>query len=310
MNPLSTAQNSNPDLGRWFVKSFRWFMLLWLGLTITKGIEGLAWRTHNHAQFDSEFLVVFGPTSTDWLPNRSFNCVYLAGILQLFITLSFAVRYIPAFIDPIERFAHLDTGETLTRSLVRARLQQITPRHVAFVFVISAVEYLLLVHASMSFHDLRQWLNFLLLLVICDSLFFLSGNLFWNGIKIAWEGLRMWTLVKLAAIMRRFSRNGSAVFDTHLAGEKLVAEQTISRLRRVVRTYGIWNTLDLLIVSGGLFATRLLPAGAGVSSGARWTEFFVLIALSAVILLETWRHFRHPMLQATYRRHLQLFALA
>lgn len=304
LTPTSTSV-SNANLGVWFVKTFRWFMLFCLTLIISKGVESIAWGNEGYAQFRLESVVVFGP-NFGWWPSLNFgmlNRSYIAGVMELFITLLFAIRYVPAFIDPIERYAELDGNEDIVKDKVISGLGRIKPVHIASVFVVATVEYLLLVHASMSFSQIRQWLNFLLALVVFDSMFFLSKGIIFFVLAKIYEPLRIGVLRFVIKIFSYKDQNASDNYIEQQISSYFKNKKELGQ--KLVSTYGLWNVIDFAVI---VVFLQFIPSGGGGTQGIPWTVLGYLFLLLIAVAVTTYFHFKSPKPRAAYHRHIAVFS--
>jgi hypothetical protein len=270
------------NLGLNFVSLFRWLLLLLFSLLIEKSAEGITYLVNKQVIF-TEHVVhapLFGLPDDLMSPTLMPHWTYLVGLLQLAITLLFAARYFLCLVDPLERIMGIHAEQSRQANLTNLEdaFKRIGIGHIMLVVGIAIPEFVLLFHASTAFYDYHQWICFLLLLVIWDSLLFIVvlGNLHrlvriviklqrkrFNVVE--WISRLIYAAKTFRTIVRK-SDTGElnaqfaarkavrdAAYDTKLKHYTEIEDE----LKSIKTDYGPWNTLDFLVLFTGLFDKRL-----------------------------------------------------
>jgi hypothetical protein len=284
------------EVGLIFLAAFRWLLLLLFSLILEKAAESVTITfTEDSPAYTLKTLpVIYSPMFGDadqpwhflWVPNWK----YIAGIVQIFLTLLFAAKYFLCLVDPIERFAgiaDLTPSKDTQRQVVTRIKEKISNYHIGLIAVVAIPEFVLLFHAATSIASYRQWLMFLFLLVLWDSVAFFFMLEFFTRIEVWWRrlairctkvkrkcteklqklGLATKVVRDVLSILGKKSQDAQEVAArltqaaTQLAEQeevfnaKLTTKKDELRLleeNRPVFDYGPWNYLDALVLILGL----------------------------------------------------------
>jgi hypothetical protein len=305
------------NLGVIFVNFFKWMLILLFALILQRAAEGITFRLENKIVYSNHVVhsPVLGlsdnlldPLQIALMPHWS----YLVGVLQMIITLLFAARYFLCLIDPLERISgiHSRQVEMSDSNAIKEALHKTKEWHILLVIVIALPEFLLLFHAATSFASYHQWICFLLLLVIWDSLLFFGilGNLHYvvtlrgwihkKSFRCSYKRMNKKYGSKLAHTMR-ISKTKTVLKQLHQARrqnydkykERRNRYKGITRKLKQIKTdYGPWNYLDGLILLICL-ADRRLYIDKGmvpINSNPLWAEWIATVLICLLFLFLTW----------------------
>jgi hypothetical protein len=272
------------NLGLIFVRTFRWLLLLLFSLVLEKGAEGVMIR-----MLDCETPYLAKDMSPFTVP---LQLNYLGGVAQLVILMLFVLRYFFCLVDPLERAARLDeiSPQEITPRVLRHSLARITEGRIVYVFAISLGEFILLLHASMSFKSPDIFLVFLWLLVAFDSIIFMIVPrllLYQAQLTHSREFVRMlYRLIK--AFFNARKNGGDAVakarenFDDWAARNGPL-EENIQIIDRTIQSYGKWNAVDFLLLSFGMAVCCSLRLSGEITGTEKYLLYTWLPVLLAVL---------------------------
>lgn len=179
---MSNQRNLNSGLV--FVTVFRWLLILLTALVFEKLADGICVRITGESFFRQISLWInIGAFTLDSGPFVNQNTLlvanwqsYAIGISQLVTTLLFLVRYFLCLIDGIERKVEISVDTDFSKPGWQNLLSKLPTSTIVGATLISVMEFILLYHAVISVPSTTQWLFFLLLLVLVDTVWFLGPN--------------------------------------------------------------------------------------------------------------------------------------
>jgi hypothetical protein len=304
MTANSCGPSDDYKVGVMFLTGFRWLLLLLFALLIEKAAESVTVSfTETLPVYTSVtvFSPLFGDAKTPWHWLLRPNWRYLAGVMRLFVTLLFGAKYFLCLVDPIERVAKV-VGLSPKSTDIRARVRtcvddEVKGRHVALVALVTIPEFILLFHAATSVANYHQWLMFLLLLVLWDSLAFFGILELWGWLAVAAGRVGILYIKSVARFRKSLWERRAALWIKKIVSDGIhngVGGEEISPKVQAVyqdlqnrrtdledkvkkriaglkgqrppsRDYGPWNLLDAIVLIIGLSRDFVGERGAHAS---------------------------------------------
>jgi hypothetical protein len=272
----SSQSLSGPNLGLIFVEGFRWLLLLLFALLLEKGAEGMTLRVCDEREYP--LTTVF----STW--------EYSIGFLQFLVTVIFAARYLVCLVDPLERICNAFAQQ---KESLMERLHRIHAGHIILVILIAVPEIFFLFHAATSFRSFHQWLTFLLMLVVWDSIafFFFLPSLVWVFYFLARIRPYRGKVDKLLYRPIKRARRTKTLLsiDRQAEEDESRYRDMADDLSGAIGAYIVWNILDALLLITGLLGLHLstnanLPVSfSSVNLGTR--EILTLCGLAVLFPL-------------------------
>lgn len=325
----------NSNLGVKFIEVFRWLLVLLFTLLLEKGAEGITFRIGGeepHPHYDVfRVFPPFGGNVEIWSGGSYLYSImhwsYLTGILQFAITLLFAIRYFVCLVDPFERVTGMDVIESkcwqqkFTVKLTEIQSSRTFIAIVLLVTLISILEFLFLFHAATALRIYEQWLTFLIMLVFCDTFFFIGVfpliprcYACYDGVKrlrsakkLKREKERLGRAIEMQAPWRspgEFGNHGPDYWKPLLEKQELMLieadnkakeltnadakmaderQKTLNDLKKTLGDYSPWNSLDLFILCFALMGYLFL------NDGRTWMIWTLLASsVSFLSLADIW----------------------
>lgn len=322
MTANSSDTSDDYKVGVMFLTGFRWLLLLLFALLIEKAAESVTVSfTEALPVYTSVtvFSPLFGDSQSPWHWLWRPNWRYLAGVMRLFVTLLFGAKYFLCLVDPIERIAKvvgLSPKSTDIRATVRKCVDdEVKGRHVALVALVTIPEFILLFHAATSVANYRQWVMFLLLLVLWDSFAFFGILEFWGRLAVAAGRVEI-LYIKGAARLRKLlwerrANSGIKKIVSDGIHNGVGGEEISPKLRAVYqdlqnrrtdlegkvkkriadgkgqhppfRDYGPWNLLDAIVLIIGL--SRDFVGERGAHASHLFVDKYDYVGLCVFVLL-------------------------
>lgn len=245
-----------------FVSVFRWVLLLLFALTLEKMADGLCVRMTGEPLFQS--LVLLYPFADRVLgsPASGIADQYLVGFLQLVTTILLLVRYYGCLVDQIWR-TKVDMGLDFRDKKWQERLADVSHARVLGTASISLIEFVLFYHAALAVPNVRQWLQFLTLIVLVDTLYYFVLPILIGFIRsfpyyVVAGIIRILRLLLtwLSHISEKLSDSTGRIGQ---ALDRIKAEMEVPCLRRAeslfkygrsaINAYALWNCLDLVTLA-------------------------------------------------------------
>jgi hypothetical protein len=165
--------SSAVSIGRLFILTFRWILLLLVALTVEKGIDALTVKITSDSQpfYLAKSIAVSLPIIGD--SSSLINWAYLCGILQALVIFMLMFRYFLCLIEPITEVCRTNGNINFQTDYWQLCLKNVKGWRIALVLFASTLEFLFLIQASLALPNVRQWLSFLVLLALFDLCVFI-----------------------------------------------------------------------------------------------------------------------------------------
>lgn len=313
-------QNSRNFLnkGAIFVSVFRWILLLLTALMFEKISDGICYRVTGETFFATLKLALPLVHKLQGYSIGGVEWDYVIGVLQLITMILLLTRYFLCLIDPIWRRTGISKDTDFNNVHWIQLLSTIRPRRIFGVAFISSVEFVLFYHAALSIPNINQWLHFLLLLILADTVYFLIIPalkslhliaLFFVGINILILSFILLLLLSIPLIIGIVIWN---FFGINLKWEQVfniltsveskfhnILDPIQERIGSIWRDYGPWNFLDLLTIAAGMLFWRH-------SFGINPDLFAASIIMILTVVVSIWNFFRN---RDVYYTHINVLKL-
>ncbi|MEZ5358286.1 MAG: hypothetical protein R3F48_05600 [Candidatus Zixiibacteriota bacterium] len=314
-----------------YTRVFKFVTLLLFSLLLEKCAEGIIQR--GGVDLPLRDITVGLPI---WLGQSFVNFTgqphwkYICGFFQLAVTVLFAAKYFLCLIDPIERIAKVDSVAVkwITYPDLLSGLSPIRGWHIFMVTLISIPEFVIVFHACVSFCSIKQWIIFLILLVLWDSIAFfvlLPSLILFIKLHIiylekSWQFTTAFIILKNSISIIKFliielmhkekakklqdkirSLKQIAALKERLMKAKrkrdLVA---INHIKSAISVYVWWNVGDFISLVSGM-ALYIIISQNGQSDFIEFLTAMWIFLFSIFLARLNWKYNK-----GTWRRHLQL----
>ena len=220
--------------GTIFIVAFRWIILLLFALTFEKLADGVAIRVTGGEHFTGNSLfagIPIGILLGSDTPTHEVSWNYLLGTLQLIVTILLIIRYYLCLVHKIWASVFPDVDKiNFNNPSWRDSLINVPMKTIIGTAIVAFSELYLFYHAALSVPNTYQWLNFLLMVVIIDSIYFLiiDNKTRFNKIYLAPNLLDMLSLI-LSIILIGY---------TGIVGGEII---TITTLAIITIIISVWN---------------------------------------------------------------------
>ena len=298
------------DRVKLFLRAFKWLLLFLATLTIGRAVEAIAVKVTGDTQFfrdpndiDDRIAITFQVFNLN-LPLAEADISYVVGGFQLLVIVMLLFRYFVNLVEPVTEVCRTDNQDLCFARLGNAwswRLFLMVP-------IVSAGEFMLIVHAALAIPHAYQWLIFLALLALFDiTMFILLLPLFSLAIfccllplflvLLLFHALRSGVTAAHDTIRVIFGHSANYNRSRDYVFVKWLKEKMHNSWKagwEWVQLYIVWDVLDLSVAGVGLWLIRCQQQSEFT------TVFTVFVATFVVSIANLW--FR----KRTYNEHLSL----